>query len=66
MSRFNTDYNDLIDQIETLDSKMVDMIRIMKQLQTRVAELESIAKKHGITVKKREINLTKDESCIIM
>lgn len=66
MSRFNTDVQDLVDQIETLDSKVVSMIHIMKELQTRVANLEKVAKQHGINVKSRERKIGKDESCVVM
>lgn len=67
MSRFNnTDYQDLIDQIETLDSKVVNIIQIMKELQERVTCLEKIAKKHGIPVKSRDKKMQNDESCVVM
>ena len=66
MSRFNTDVQDLVDQIETLDSKVVSMIQIMKDLQGRVTNLEKVAKHHGINVKSKPKKIENEESCVVM
>ena len=66
MSRFNTDVQDLVDQVETLDSKVVSMIQIMKDLQNRINNLEKIAKQHGIPVKSKEKKIENEESCAVM
>lgn len=66
MSRFNTDVQDLVDQVETLDSKVVSMIQIMKDLQNRINNLEKIAKQHGIAVKSKEKKIENEESCAVM
>ena len=68
MSKFNTvDTQDILDQVETLDSKVVKIINIVKTLETRIVRLETIARNHGITLKNNKLKKEdNDESCVVM
>ena len=64
MSKFNYS-TELCEQVDQLDEKLVEVIKLVKSLEKRVVQLEKIAKEKGL-LEKNHSNATRDESCILM
>jgi DNA invertase Pin-like site-specific DNA recombinase len=64
MSKFNYS-TELCEQLDQLDEKLVEVIKLVKTLEKRVVQLESIAKERGL-LEKNHTGATGDESCILM
>ena len=63
MSKFN--YNaDILDQINELDGKLVEVINVAKQLSNRLKKLEDIAATKGLLEKSAHVE--GEDTCIIM
>ncbi len=67
MSKFNYS-NDLCEQINELDQKLVEVITLVKSIEKRVTNLEKIAREKGIVVNTKSVKTKKDaeDTCIIM
>lgn len=66
MSKFNNFTPDIVEQINDLDDKLVQVITIVKMLEKRVKTLEDIAKSKGLigaNAKRREEG---GDSCLLM
>ena len=64
MSKFNNFTPDMVEQINDLDDKLVQVIKLVKQLEKRVKAIENIASTKGLL--KKTANETNDDSCLIM
>ena len=63
MSKFN--YNtDILDQINELDEKLVEVINVVKQLSNRLKKLEDIAATKGLLEKTSQTE--GEDTCVVM
>ena len=65
MSKFNNYTPDMIEQINDLDEKLVQVIGLVKKMDKRLTALEQIASSKGLIRKSKKSNET-DDSCIVM
>lgn len=64
MSKFNNFTPDMVEQINDLDDKLVQVIKLVKQLEKRVKAIENIASTKGLL--KKKVDETNDDSCLVM
>ena len=66
MSKFNNFTPDIVEQINELDDKLVQVINIVKLLEKRVKNLEEIAKSKGLIGSKNKRTEGVEDSCLVM
>ena len=66
MSKFNNFTPDIVEQINELDDKLVQVINIVKLLEKRVKNLEEIAKSKGLIGSKSKRTEGVEDSCLVM
>lgn len=64
MSKFNNYNTDILDQINELDEKLVEIINVVKQLSNRIKKLEDIAANKGLLEKSTQKE--GEDTCILM
>lgn len=64
MSKFNNYNTDILDQINELDEKLVEIINVVKQLSNRIKKLEDIAANKGLLEKSKLVE--GEDTCILM
>ena len=64
MSKFNYTA-EICEQVDQLDDKLVEVITLLKAIEKRVVQLESIAKQKGL-LQNKKIDKQSEESCILM
>lgn len=65
MSKFNNYTPDIVEQINDLDEKLVQVIGLVKKMDKRLTALEQFASSKGLIRKNKKSNET-DDSCIVM
>lgn len=64
MSKFNNYNTDILDQINELDEKLVEVIKVVKQLSNRLKKLEDIAATKGLLEKSSQRE--GEDTCVVM